>query len=182
MKVLNLIIAAAAIFMLACQFVSGQKIIPDKVSAPAIKNKDASEKEDIRVKKMLEQGKVKYEVNEDDGDFKITVNTTQGRTQTVFIESKTKVYEGFEVRRISSIGYDAKGLFPIDAANILLADNARPAIGAWEINKVEKNKYIALYVAKVPTTLTYEQFFYTIGIVAGIADEREKDLMGKDRY
>jgi len=63
-----------------------------------------SNRPDHRVSSILDQLGLNYEVD-GDGDFRLLFGLGDGRSQLVFVDSKTYRYQGLEVRSIWSPAY-----------------------------------------------------------------------------
>ena len=83
------------------------------------------------------------------GNFKVTFNLKNGRSQVAFISSATYRYMNLEIREIVSPAYRSAAPFTAEVANRLLADNNDKKLGAWVMQK-EKDGYYALFVTKIP--------------------------------
>jgi len=133
---------------------------------------------DPAVKAALDSQKVKYEVD-DDGDFKIEFDLGGGRSQIVWIRSKTETYGSLKVREIWSPGYKSESNdFPALIANTLLDKNHEVKLGAWEAQDT-----MAMFVVKVAADANADQLVDAIEAAVNSADEVEKEITGaKDEY
>lgn len=139
-----------------------------------------SDKADKRIKRVLDQAKLKYEVDQD-GDFKLTYELENKRTQLVFINSHTEKYGEFEIREIWSVGYESSAPFSAAVANRLLFHNETMKLGAWQTKRLN-NKYVAVFAAKVSAEMSSEQLEAVLAAIYATADEIEKELTGKDDF
>jgi hypothetical protein len=131
---------------------------------------------DPAVKAQLDSLGVKYDVD-DDGDYKITFDLGEGRSQLVWIRSATETYGSLKVREIWSPGYklDDKPL-PAAIANRLLEHSHGVILGGWT-----KQKTYAMFVVKLPVSATAKQLRDAAEAASDCADEIEKELTpGKD--
>lgn len=133
---------------------------------------------DARVRKLLDELKLKYKIDKD-GDFKLILPTTGNRTQLVFIRSKTSRYRNFEIREIFSVGYkSATDTIPADVANRLLEHSARVKMGAWE-----RQKGYAIFRVKIAADTNAESLYSALKLTYLAADEIEKEFTGDaDKY
>ena len=137
-------------------------------------------KGDPRVASVLNQLDLKYEVDSD-GDYRLLFGLGGGRSQLVFVDSKTYQYKGLEVRSIWSPAYTAPTQFSADVSFALLRDSRNRKLGAWEVAK-QASGYVALFTAKIGADLDAATFAAVMTAVVGTADELEKELTGGDRF
>lgn len=129
---------------------------------------------DERVKKLLDELQLKYEIDSDK-DFKLVFEVGEaGRSQVVWIRSRTETYRNLEIREIMSPGYAAvDGELPHDVALKLLADNRAKKMGAWQ----KDGKY-GVFVAHVAAQLDAEGLKSALLFTVEAADEMEQQLTG----
>jgi hypothetical protein len=136
---------------------------------------------DPRLKKILDACEIKYVVLPG-GNCHVTFNLGMGRSQLVWIASKTETYRGIELRDIQSIAYKSKEPLPAELANALLRDNAQRKIGAWEVQRA-KEYYHAVFRIKVDAVESdVKTMRDMLELVAFLADQMEKELTGKDEF
>ncbi len=133
---------------------------------------------DGRVKRALDAAGLKYTIDSD-GDFKLEFDLDNGRTQIVFINTKTYTYDNFEIREVWSPGYQSTSQFSANVATRLLADNMDKKIGAWQTMRLN-GKVTAVFAAKVAADMTAEQLRSILKAVSRSADAMEKELVGTD--
>lgn len=133
---------------------------------------------DKKVKKLLDKAKVRYEVDAD-GDFKVTYELENGRTQLAFVRSTTFAYGKLAIREILSIGYRASGnAFPAEVANRMLEHNQGAKLGAWA-----KQGNVAVFTSKIPADASADELVDAIEVTVSLADELEKEFTGdKDEF
>lgn len=132
---------------------------------------------DPAVKAQLDSLDIKYEVD-DDGDFKVTFDLGKsGRSQIVWIRSRTESYGSLKVREIWSPGYKySGGELPAKIANRLLEHSHGLILGGWT-----KQKAFAMLSVKIPVSATPKQLRDAAEAAADAADAIEKELTpGKD--
>lgn len=145
-----------------------------------------SSKGDSRVRKALEQSKVKYSVDSDH-DFCVSWNVGGGRDHVVFINSKTQTYssgEGLgdiELREIWALGFVAA---TVSESNMraLLERNASYKVGAWALRKRNDGKYEARFVIQVPADCRGAVLRQFTSLVAKTADGIEKISTDADTF
>lgn len=131
-------------------------------------------KHDERIQKLLDKEGIKYEIDSD-GDFKLVYEVGEaGRTQLAFIRSHTETYRNLEIREIWSPAYksDAETL-PSDIANMLLEDNAKKKLGAWQ-----KQGQHAVFVTQIPADADFETVLSALKAALETADAIEEQLTG----
>jgi len=131
---------------------------------------------DPAIKAQLDSLDIKYDVDSD-GDFKVTFDLGNERTQLVWIRSKTEAYGSLKVREIWSPGYKYSGTeLPVKIANRLLEHSHGLILGGWT-----KQKQFAMLAVKIPVSATPQQLRDACEAAADAADEIEKELTpGKD--
>ena len=131
---------------------------------------------DPAIKAQLESLDIEYEVDSD-GDYKLTFNVGEGRSQLVWIRSATEKYGSMQVREIWSPGYKFSGTqLPVAIANRLLEHSHGLILGGWT-----KQKQFAMLAVKIPVSATPQQLRDAAEAAADAADEIEAELTpGKD--
>lgn len=126
------------------------------------------------VKAQLESKSIEFTIDKD-GDFKITRDTRNGRTQLAYVRSVVNTYGTLKIREIWSPGYkgDSNDL-PSLIANSLLDKNHEVKLGAWEA----QSNY-AVFVVKIPADANADQLVDAIELAVSTADELEEELTGK---
>jgi hypothetical protein len=145
----------------------------------------AQQKEpDIRVKRMLEKLKYKYETTSS-GNFKAIFNTENGRSQLLNINSNVYKHLEVEFRELWSPVY--LGDAPPSASDMLtlLTINSKRKFGAFEVNELEENgsvKYLICFSAKINANADSNTYESAIKMVIETADQTEKELFNSDKY
>jgi len=136
----------------------------------------AATEPDAAIKAQLDSLDVKYDVDKD-GDYKVTFDLGEDRSQVVWIRSATDSYGSLKVREVWSPGYKLDGGdLPAKVANRLLEHGHGLILGGWT-----KQKQYAMLVVKIPVSSTPQQLRDAAEFAAGAADEIEKELTpGKD--
>jgi hypothetical protein len=134
-----------------------------------------AEAPDAAIKAQLDSLGMKYDVDSD-GDYKVTFDLGNERSQIIWIRSATDHYGSLKVREIWSPGYKYDGGdIPVKIANRLLEHSHGLILGGWT-----KQKQYAMLVVKIPVSATPQQLRDAAEAAAGAADEIEKELTGKD--
>lgn len=130
---------------------------------------------DAPVKARLDAKGTPYTID-DEGDFQITVQADDGRTQLVWVRSVTEQTDEFSVREIWSPGYRAPGeAFSAAIANDLLERSNSLKLGAWV-----KQGDVAMLVIKIPADASADALDEAIDLAAATADALERELLGTD--
>lgn len=129
---------------------------------------------DAVVAKQLDALKLKYEVDKD-GDYKMVFNLGGGRTQLVWVRSKTYTYRSEQIREIWSPGYrSATDMIPANVANRMLENSNEVKLGGW----VKQGK-VGMFVVKIGTDASAETLGDAITAAARTADDIEQEFSGK---
>lgn len=136
---------------------------------------------DSRIKNLLDQTSLKYEVDSD-GDFKLLYEYDDGRSHIVFVNSRTETYGGMEIREVWSVGYmppeDGESVSARVSENLIRA-NSRAKMGAWQIQTMD-GKEVGVFRAMVPADAGQEIILDTMKLVGITADEKEAELLNSD--
>lgn len=154
-------------------------------AAPAASNNKAQAAEaqhstaaDARIGKQLDTLGYKYEVDED-GDYKLTFDMGEDRSQLGFVISRTESYGKHKVREVWAPAYRSPGeQFPVEIANKLLEDSQSSKMGAWV-----KQGNMAVFVVKIPADASDQELDDALDYALRAADLMEKELTpGKDEF
>jgi hypothetical protein len=127
-----------------------------------------------RVPALLDQQKIKYEVD-DDKDYKIVYDFTDAkRTQIVYISGATEDYEGLKIRSIFAPAARLDKDRIDGQLKALLEHNGKSKIGAWEISGD-----VLYFSARLVEPITAEQLGHLLNLVASVADDKEIEISGK---
>lgn len=162
------VVSLVAAVMMACMLL---------VSAPAV----ASGGMDQRVKAALDSVGLKYEVDADN-DFKLLMEVSTGRTQIVYVNSHTDMWENIEVREVWGPAFPSDGkLFKKKIANLLLMDSQTRKMGAWQAYP-QSSGFYAVFNVKMGADSDGGSMRSIIQYVAETADQMEQLVTGKDDY
>lgn len=168
-----LAVALSAVLALAITFAQPSPILAQAPTEEAAEA-DAVEADptpDPRVTEALERLELTYEVDED-ADYKLLFEVDDGRTQIVWIISKTEEYRELEVREIWSFAYQVEGgIFPGPVANLLLEDTFEKKLGAW--TKIGDR---AAFVTRLPADADPDTLYSTMLITLDVAEQMERRL------
>jgi hypothetical protein len=117
----------------------------------------------------------------DDGDFRLTFTLADGRTQHVWVASKTAKISKLEFRDVWSVAYRGQGQLPANLATRLLTENVRMVMGAWQVNQ-SKDEYLLVFSYPIAADADAETLQEVIEAVTLSADRMEKELTGKDDF
>jgi len=136
---------------------------------------DAAPTADPALGKQLAAMDIKYEVD-GDGDYRMTFELEDGRSQLVFARSPVETYGSHRIREIWSPGlkYSTPEL-DAKVANRLLEHSGEVIMGGWV-----RQKSMAMFVVKIPEKATPQELRDAIEAAAACADRIEKELTNKD--
>jgi hypothetical protein len=135
--------------------------------------------EDPRVVAALKAAGLKYSL--DAGDFRLEYDVDETRTQRVWVASGTARIDEIEIRDVWSVAARGKGEVPADLARMLLKENVRMILGAWQVNQ-GPDEYLVVFSAPVHAAADAATLQEVIEIVMLSADRIEKQLSDEDRF
>jgi len=159
-------VAALALLLAAAVPAAGQDDRPPRTPDP-------------RVAAALEEADLPYQL--DDGDFRLDYDVDGTRGQRVWVDSATAKLDKLEFRSVWAIGARGKGQLPAETAQLLLRENARMIVGAWQVNQ-GKDDYLVVFSAPVSATADAATLREVIEVVMYSTDRIEKQLSGKDEF
>ena len=139
----------------------------------------AADKADARVAKQLDKLGIDYSTT-DSNNYSIDKDLDKGRTQTVYIMSKTETNGGLEIREIWSNAGNFKTEPTNDQMMALFEDNNSEKIGAWALESSDDGSYLAYFSVKVPTYIRDKDLSDLIDFTATVADDMELKLFNAD--
>ncbi len=134
---------------------------------------------DARVEATLKAAGLPFTA--DGGDFRLNYTLPDGRTQLVWIASKTTRIADTEFRDVWSVANRGKGELPAALADHLLKENVRMVLGAWQVSQGE-GEYLVVYSYAIPADTTPGFLQEVIEAVTISADRMEKELTGQDEF
>ena len=135
---------------------------------------------DSRVARLLQDAALSYRIDED-GDFRLTYDLGDGRSQLVWVASRTSKLQTVEVRDVWSVAYRSVGQVSPDVANQLLLDNAAQTLGAWQVQR-SGDEYLVVFSAQIPADTSAATLLETLDAVIRVADGLERQLTGGDQF
>jgi hypothetical protein len=136
---------------------------------------------DKRIAAALDEAELKYEVD-NDGDFKLTFELENGRTQMVFINSKTAKLGELEIRNVWSPAMATEGPLDAEVANALLVENDQVKLGGWRVEANANGKRYAFFAAQIDAEADGDTLKQVLEAVVENADAKEKELTNGDMY
>jgi len=140
---------------------------------------EAGRTPDPRVAEILKEAGLPYQV--DNGDFRLEYDVDGTRGQRVWIDSETARLDKLEFRAVWSVAARGKGAVPAELANLLLRENARMIVGAWQVNQ-GKDDYLVVLSAPVSAAADAATLREVLEVVMYSTDRIEKQLSGKDEF
>jgi len=134
---------------------------------------------DPRVVAALKAAGLGYSL--DEGDFRLDYDVDDTRSQRVWVASETARIDQLEVRDIWSVAARGKGEVPADLARMLLKENVRMILGAWQVNQSE-DEYLVVFSAQVDAAADAATLQKVIEVVMFSADRIEKQLSDRDAF
>ena len=117
----------------------------------------------------------------DGGDFRMKYTLPDGRTQLVWVASKTATIADTEFRDVWSVARRAPGTLPAELAGHLLQENVRMVLGAWQVNQGQ-GEYLVVFSYAIPADATAGLLQEVLEAVTISADRMEKELTGQDEF
>ena len=134
---------------------------------------------DPRVAAALKAAGLGYSI--DEGDFRLEYDVDEERTQRVWVASETARIDQLEIRDVWSVAARGTGEVPADLARMLLKENVRMILGAWQVNQSE-DEYLVVFLAQVDAAADAGTLQEVIEVVMFSADRIEKQLSDRDAF
>jgi len=134
---------------------------------------------DPRVEAALRAAGLRYSL--DGGDFRLEYDVDEARSQRVWVASDTGRIDELEMRDVWSVAARGKGEVPADLARMLLKENVRMILGAWQVSHNEE-EYLVVFSAPVSAAADAATLEEVIEVVMFSADRIEKQLSEKDQF
>ena len=134
---------------------------------------------DPRVVAALKAAGLAYRL--DEGDFRLEYDVDQERSQRAWVASETARIDRLEIRDVWSVAARGKGDVPDDLARMLLKENVRMILGAWQVNQ-SQDEYLVVFSAQVDAAADAATLQEVIEVVMFSADRIEKQLSDKDAF
>lgn len=134
---------------------------------------------DARVDAALIGLGLNYKVDSD-GDAKLIMgDLKQGRSQVVFVNSRTSILGEYDSRKVWSVAYLSDTPFPDDMVRSMMENNPKYKLGSLGITKVGE-KYAAIFTVQIPANADKKIMHAAISATAQTADDIEHELGDKD--
>lgn len=134
---------------------------------------------DPRVEATLKAAGLAYSL--DQGDFRLNYDLDGGRSQRVWVASRTARIDQFELRDVWSVAARGQGEVPADLARMLLGENVRMILGAWQVNQ-SQDEYLVVFTAQIDASAGAATLQEVIEAVMLSADRIEKRLGAVDAF
>ncbi|MEG3190978.1 hypothetical protein [Lysobacter sp. D1-1-M9] len=145
--------------------------VPAEAAPPA--GAVASPSADPRVGAQLDELEYRYEVDRD-GDYRLTFDLDEGRSQLVYVISAVERFGAHRVREIWAPAYRGEAeRFPEEVANRLLEDAQMQKLGGWV-----KQGDVAMFVVKIAADASTQALDDGIDHAIRAADWMETELTG----
>jgi hypothetical protein len=123
---------------------------------------------------LLDQQKIKYEVDKDK-DYKVIYDfSKEKRTQIVYVSGRTEDFEGIKIRSIFAPAAQLKKNSIDGQLKALLEANGKSKFGAWEIVGDD-----LFFSARLIEPFTADELGRLLNLVASVADDKEIEISGK---
>lgn len=113
-----------------------------------------------------------------EGDYRITFDAGNGRTQTVYIRGKKETYGALTIVEIFSPALNVDGKLAPELASKLMLESQDCKIGGWQMRGGPQIEFSI----KVSDALTAEQLGDLLDYVLFAADRLEKEITGADNF
>jgi len=117
----------------------------------------------------------------DAGDFRLDYKVDDTRSQRVWVASDTARVDQLEMRDVWAVAARGKGEVPADLARLLLKENVRMVLGAWQVNQSQQ-EYLVVFSAPVNAAADAATLQKVIEVVMFSADRIEKQLSPTDEF
>jgi hypothetical protein len=134
---------------------------------------------DTRIAVQLDRMGEKYTTTKA-GNYSLEMDMDGGRTQTVYLMSKTETYNDMEIREIWSNAGSWEEKPSAELLMDLLTDNNTEKMGAWSIESSDDGSYLLYYSIKVPAYIQDKDLKAIIEFAATVADEKEAKVFEVD--
>jgi hypothetical protein len=134
---------------------------------------------DPRVVAALEAAGLEYSL--DEGDFRLEYDVDEARSQRVWVASETARIDRLEMRDVWSVAARGRGEVPADLARLLLKENVRMILGAWQVSQ-SQDEYLVVFSAPVDAAADAATLQEVIEVVMFSADRIEKQLSDTDAF
>ena len=130
------------------------------------------------VAQALDSEKLDYETT-GQGNYRVTLRFTDGRSQQTYIEAKTTSYKGTDWRKVYSEAFLLPRPLSQTQANDLLADADGQVFGGW-CTEQSRGMTRVYYQTSIPADASASDLHHAVSLVSGAADDMEKKVLGTD--
>jgi len=99
----------------------------------------------------------------------------------VWVASDTARVDQLEMRDVWAVAARGKGEVPADLARLLLKENVRMVLGAWQVNQ-SQDEYLVVFSAPIDAAADAATLQKVIEVVMFSADRIEKQLSPTDEF
>ena len=117
----------------------------------------------------------------DAGDFRLDYKVDDTRSQRVWVASDTARVDQLEMRDVWAVAARGKGEVPADLARLLLKENVRMVLGAWQVNQ-SQDEYLVVFSTPVHAAADAATLQKVIEVVMFSAERIEKQLSPTDEF
>jgi hypothetical protein len=136
-------------------------------------------KGDADLSAQLDRLGLKYTITKS-GNYSITYDLDNGRSQVAYIMSATENVDATEVRELWSRAGTFDSVPTADQMQNLLEESGSKKIGFWALEETDSGGYTVYFSVKVPTYLRDSDLSSLLEYTASIADQKEEELFNTD--
>jgi hypothetical protein len=137
---------------------------------------------DGRIRALLDELGAPYELNSS-GNYEVTCEFKDKRSQKVFIVSDTTYVDQLEIRDVSTIGFVSDAPLHADIANALLIYNTEVAFGAWRLSRHDDDDgCTAVFTIHIAAATTAKSLETAIWQAARAGDTVEERFTSEDTF
>jgi len=139
----------------------------------------AQTKGDTGITAQLDRLGLKYTTTKS-GNYSLTYDLDNGRSQVVYIMGSTENVDATEVRELWSRAGTFKDVPTADQMQNLLEESGTKKIGFWALEEADDGGYTVYFSVKVPLYLRDADLASLLEYTANIADQKEEELFNSD--
>jgi hypothetical protein len=128
----------------------------------------------------LQQAQLVYEADPD-GDCRLLLEYESGRSQQVFVSSRSAEVAGWELREIWSVAGMGDALAKPETMELLLRANSAEEVGAWAYRQVGEAPAL-VFRLQAPAACDPFLLRRLVGLVGRSADDMEQSLGNGDEF
>jgi hypothetical protein len=127
---------------------------------------------------ILTQAELTYKPHES-GHFEVEIEEKDKDKQSVFVTKDVEYFERADVRKVWALAANSKNAPDLDTTLKLLQQSARTKLGAWTVERTDRDDYLIIYCVKLDATATPDAVKSTIEYVAKLTSMMKKELAPK---